>query len=280
MAYIKTLKDNELIGGQDNTDIYPVTTSQAIYRQNSNGSKPDGVKQKLEDTLQDHENDAKELHRKTERLTTYLSISKSGSSLPNGTTLEITGDENTISMIGTARVETYGDEPPQTVPEYEMESKKLTVTSNGTTLFDMAVAEATYTLPNVVGAYNIAFTAAYNRVSKNASSVINLNLRKYFGFDSTQPTDPTTLSASHFSNSVGCTITIFGNSAGFKHIYFAVPYNMSITNITQPDALNAPLAFSQVGTISRTISGNTYQYKLYKSVDLINASIPKRLTIS
>ena len=161
-----------------------------------------------------------------------------------------------------------------------MESKKLTITSNGTTLFDMAVAAATYTLPNIIGAYNIVFTAAYNSVSKNVSSVVNLNLRKYFGFDSIQPTDPTTLSTSHFSNSVGCTVTIPANGTGFKYIYFAVPYNMSITNIIQPDAFNAPLAFSQIGTVTRIIEGNTYSYKLYQSVDLIDSSISKRLTIN
>lgn len=227
------------------------------------------------------ESDAQELHRKTEKLTTYLAISKSGAPLPNGTTLEITGDENTISMTGTARVETYGDEPSQSIAESEMESKRLTVIRNGTTLFDMAVVSAEYTLPDdKVGAYNIAFTTTYNNVSRSASSTVNLNLRKYFGFASSQPTDPTTLSTSYFSNSVGCTVTIPANGTGFKYIYFAVPYNMSITNIIQPDALNAPLAFSQIGTISRTISGNTYQYKLYKSVDLINSSISKRLTIS
>lgn len=31
MAYIKKLKDNELIGGTDNTDVYPVTSTEAVY---------------------------------------------------------------------------------------------------------------------------------------------------------------------------------------------------------------------------------------------------------
>jgi hypothetical protein len=31
IAYIKTLKDNELIGGTDNRDVYPVSTTQAIF---------------------------------------------------------------------------------------------------------------------------------------------------------------------------------------------------------------------------------------------------------
>jgi len=39
MAYIKILKDNELIGGQDDNDVYPVTTTQAIYSQGVDGSK-------------------------------------------------------------------------------------------------------------------------------------------------------------------------------------------------------------------------------------------------
>ena len=38
MAYIKKLKDNELIGGTDNTDMYPVTSTEAVYN-------PEGVTQ-------------------------------------------------------------------------------------------------------------------------------------------------------------------------------------------------------------------------------------------
>jgi hypothetical protein len=131
-----------------------------------------------------------------------------------------------------------------------------------------------------VGEYIARFDCTYNGIPKYAQSNTNVNLRKYFGFAEEAPTDVTTLGTSHFSNSVGCTVTIPANGTGFKYIYFAVPYNMSITNIIQPDALNAPLAFSQIGTVSRTISGNSYQYKLYKSVDPINSSILKRLIIS
>ena len=55
---------------------------------------------------------------------------------------------------------------------------------------------------------------------------------------------------------------------------------MTITRIVQPDALNAPLAITQIGTVNRTVGGNTYSYKLYQSVDEIDASVNKRLTIS
>jgi hypothetical protein len=56
MAYIKTLKENELTGGIDNTDVYPVTSTQAIYCQDSQGKVPKGRKPKLEDRLEDIEN--------------------------------------------------------------------------------------------------------------------------------------------------------------------------------------------------------------------------------
>jgi hypothetical protein len=61
MAYIKTLKDNELIGGQDNTDVYPVSTTQAIFSQKPDGTVPEGRKQLLEDRLEDNEEDTKNL---------------------------------------------------------------------------------------------------------------------------------------------------------------------------------------------------------------------------
>lgn len=36
MAYIKKLKDNELIGGVDETDVYPITSTQAVYDNKGN----------------------------------------------------------------------------------------------------------------------------------------------------------------------------------------------------------------------------------------------------
>lgn len=36
MAYIKKLKDNELIGGIDETDVYPITSTQAVYDNKGN----------------------------------------------------------------------------------------------------------------------------------------------------------------------------------------------------------------------------------------------------
>lgn len=61
MAYIKTLKDNELIGGQDTTDVYPITSTQAVYSQKKNGSAPEGKKALLEERLTDIESQIEEL---------------------------------------------------------------------------------------------------------------------------------------------------------------------------------------------------------------------------
>ena len=275
MAYIKTLKDNELVGGIDNTDVYPISTTQAIYRQNPDGTVPSGIQhQRLEESLQDHEDDAKELHRKAERLVVYLSNSKENQ------TLEITGESNTMTLTGSAQVETFGDEPSQAVTEAEMSAKRMTVSSSGATLYDEAVVSTTYIIPNVVGVYTVRFDCTYNGISKYATNITNVNLRKYFGFASTQPTDVTFLGTSHFGNSVGCTVTIPASGTGFKHIYLAVPNGMTISRVVQPDALNAPLAITQVGTVERVINGANYTYKLYQSNDLIDASVSKRLTIS
>lgn len=52
MGYIKTLKNNELIGGTDETPVYPVSSTQAIYSQNDSGDTPEGKPKKLEDRLQ------------------------------------------------------------------------------------------------------------------------------------------------------------------------------------------------------------------------------------
>lgn len=56
MANIKILKEDQLVGGTDNTPVYPVSSTQAIYCQDSEGNVPQGVKPKLEDRLRDIEN--------------------------------------------------------------------------------------------------------------------------------------------------------------------------------------------------------------------------------
>lgn len=276
MAYIKTLKDNELIGGQDNTDVYPITTSQAIFRQNPNGGKPAGVKQRLEDTLQDHEDDAKELHRKAEKLVVYLTNDKANQ------TLEITGNSNSISLTGTANLETFGDEPSESISPEEMSIKHLKVARGESIIYDNDGVTATINIPNIVGSYTATFTCSYGGVLKSIDSTTNINLRKYFGFAVEQPTDVTELGTSSFSNSVGGTVTIPATSSGFCYIYFAVPENMNINRVVQPDALNAPLAITSIGTITRNIDGieEPFIYKLYRSTEEIDSTASKRLTIS
>ena len=292
MAYIKTLKDNELIGGTDNTDVYPVSTTQAIYSQKPDGTVPEGIKhQRLEERLEDHEEDAQELHRKVEKLVVYLDNNKGGQ------TLEITGSASVATLTGSANIETFGDESDAHILPADMTVKELSVTysSASTTIAGHADGYnwvGSYTLPNVVGTYTFKFRCGYdNGTPKEETSSTYVNLRKYFGFADSQPTTVEDLIAlvsqekavSHFSNSVGCTVTIPANGTGFKRIYLAVPNGMSITRVVQPDALNAPLVLANQNNpaiINRTIGGATYTYKLYWSADLIDSSVSKRLTIS
>ena len=276
MAHIKTLKNNELIGSKDNSDVYPISSSQAIFRQNPDGSIPEGIQhQRLEESLQDIESDTQELHRKAEKLVVNLI---------NGTVAvqEIKeGNSNYFNLTGNIKLETFGDESAELIPFFKLTVRKLTIRSGAAILVQENnwMGTYNYSLPAIVGTYVAKFDATYNSVSKYAEQSVALNLRKYFGFADSQPTNPETLNASDFSNSVACTITIPANGTGFKHIYFAVPNNMTITRITQPDSLNAPLAFEQIGTISRVISGTSHTYKLYQSVDTIDSSLSKRLKI-
>ena len=55
MAYIETLKESMIKETTSNEDVYPATSSQAVFRQTAEGSAPSGVKQKLEDSLLDIE---------------------------------------------------------------------------------------------------------------------------------------------------------------------------------------------------------------------------------
>ena len=46
------MKNNELIGGTDESPVYPVSSTQAIYSQDASGNIPEGKPKKLEDRLQ------------------------------------------------------------------------------------------------------------------------------------------------------------------------------------------------------------------------------------
>lgn len=49
MAKIKVLKDNELVGGTDNTSMYPVTSTKAVYDENN--ERLDNIIHKIKNTL-------------------------------------------------------------------------------------------------------------------------------------------------------------------------------------------------------------------------------------
>lgn len=60
MGYIKKLKNNELVGGTDKTTIYPVTSTEAVFEEITNGNESSFKSQKTinkeqQDELDDHE---------------------------------------------------------------------------------------------------------------------------------------------------------------------------------------------------------------------------------
>ena len=262
MAKVKVLKDNELVGGTDNTSVYPVTHTKAIF---------DGNNKELDQRLNESDDDRELLHRQSEKLVLSLTSNKSN-------VIEINSNQESATFRAMAMVETFGDVPiiildPKNY-EYTFINAKF-VSSTETEVISSA------TLPSIVGAFTTQFNVIYNGVNKTVSVITNMNLRKYFGF-SENLTEITALEASHFSNSVACTVTIPANPSGdkYKAIYFAVPAGMTISDVRQPDALNAPLAFKFVNETYRVINGASYAYKIYKSINLIDSTVSKRLTIS
>ena len=262
MAKVKVLKDNELVGGTDNTSVYPITHTKAIF---------DGNNKELDQRLNENDNDRDLLHRQSEKLVLSLASDMSGA-------IEISGTQKVATFTAKAAIETFGDEPTITLNpnEYEYSFTNAEFVSKTESNITASVI-----LPSEVGAFTTTFSVTYNGVSKTASVTSNMNLRKYFGF-SNELTEITVLGTSHFSNSVTCTVTIPANPSGdkYKAIYFAVPADMTISDVRQPDALNAPLAFRFVNETYRVIDGVSYAYKIYKSTDLIDSTVSKRLTIS
>ena len=262
MAYIKILKDNEFVGGKDETDVYPITHTKAIFDSNN---------KELDQRLNEGDNDRELLHRQSEKLVLSIISNKSD-------VIEINSNQESATFIAKAMIETFGDEPIITLNPNNYEYTFINAEFVSKTEKDII---ASATLPSIVGAFTTQFNVIYNGVNKTISVITNMNLRKYFGF-SENLTEITALEVSHFSNSVACTITIPANLSGnkYKAIYFAVPAEMTISDIRQPDALNAPLEFIFINEESRLINGISYKYKIYKSRDLIDSTISKRLTIS
>ena len=262
MAKVKVLKDNELVGGTDNTSVYPITHTKAIF---------DGNNKELDQRLNENDNDRDLLHRQSEKLVLSLASDMSGA-------IEISGTQKVATFTAKAAIETFGDEPTITL---NPDNYEYSFTNAGFVSKTESNITASAVLSSEVGAFTTTFSVTYNGVSKTASVTANMNLRKYFGF-SNELTEITVLGTSHFSNSVTCTVTIPANPSGdkYKAIYFAVPADMTISDVRQPDALNAPLAFRFVNETYRVIDGVSYAYKIYKSTDLINSTVSKRLTIS
>lgn len=289
MAYIKTLKNNELIGGTDNTDVYPVSTTQALFSQTSDGQvRMKGLKpEKLEDRLEDHEEDAADLHSKVEKTTPYLTGTLKEGSTTKSNPIEITGNSLTWTLSGYVNIVTPGDFGSQAVAPSKLGNKELTVSLSGaSTSVSGSISGnnwvGTYNIPNVVGTYTGTFTCNYNNLNLSKSITMSVNLRKYFGFADSQPAsveDLITLvsqdkASSHFSNDntseYTVTIKSNGTSGQKKRIYFAIPKGMvsdSTTrlDIVQTDALKAPLANYRLGNITRTIGNSTYVYALFVS---------------
>lgn len=292
MAYIKTITEKDLKTQVDplvNKDVYPVTSTQAIYSQNANGAAPSGVKHKLEDRLKDHEADAKILHGQTEKLTPELDTKvykvNVGTRTRVYSPVEIDGIETIVELTGSAEIETFGDATNKTVKPGEMTEYELFVTHNDVkTIIESSVSGndiiGTYTFPNEVGTYTFEFECYYGAI-KQAYSAISLNLRKYFGFaaddfaDDLTRVDVTSLNVEHFSNSVACTVEITHIDAGNKYIYFAVPINMTIQEVTQAST-GYQLYITEITNeneyAERTIGSSSYDYRIYRSTIKIDSS--------
>lgn len=265
MAIIKKLKDNELIGGIDNTDVYPVTHTRAVY---------DATNRTLDARLEENDNDRNTLHEQSERLVPSIMLS------PDNTLYELTGEEKSINISASASIEVFGDSGKRLLNVIDYTPSLLINEVPQQYRFTSSDVITTYTLPRRVGTILINFTANYKGIEKSDIVKINYNARKFFGFDAEFPRQIELLGANDFSNSVECEVTIPAKDEGYQYIYLAVPQPMVISEVLQPDALNAPLAIdSNFVVIGRTLGGTVIQYNVYKSLDLIDSSRSKRLII-
>ncbi len=218
---------------------------------------------------------------------TAIIVPASGAGVTSdGTCVEIVSGSNEATLVGKAMTETFGG--GLSSPLNPNEDVKLTFFTNNGSLSPVSTDDTSVNtrllLPPSVGSTTITLTATRQSTvdtdTVSVSKTIYTNLRKYFGFSANEPTSVESLSNSHFSNSASCTVEIGANGAGEKYIYFAVPYPMTISSVKQPYALNAPLSVISIGTKYRKVGLTDFQYTLYRSVDKIDSSSAKKLTIN
>lgn len=81
--------------------------------------------------------------------------------------------------------------------------------------------------------------------------------------------------ASYESSGASKTVTVPASGTGYKHVYIVMPSAISLTGVTQPDALDAQMGF----TLVSSISDGVIIYKIYESNSRIDCSIGKKITI-
>lgn len=194
---------------------------------------------------------------------------------------EITNQEKIISFTAKLISDTFVG-PTKTISPFKFEEYNF-INTVFKRISDSCI-KTDLVLPKEVGPITSTFEVRYDGVTRSASVTTMMNLRKFFFFaDGQIGIDES--KASHFSNGVGCTVTIPAiniedGQDKYRNIILAVPEDMTISAITQPDALNAPFQFTEQGITMRVIGEKKYRYKLYTSQDKIDATQPKRLTIS
>lgn len=207
------------------------------------------------------------LHKQIEKYTSSISV--------NPNSLRITGNTLTTTLTKTDKIVSFGDAGESTIiPD------SSSTTANAGTINDNTW---TFSFPQTAGTYTVTYVATKNGTTRTSTANLYIYLRKYFGFSAAAPSsfaDLEALSEKADSPTVTWDGYIDAKGTGDKYIYFAVPANMTISNITQPDALYAPFPFTQLSNITVDISGQNYTYKLYRSEDMVDSSVDKRLAIS
>ena len=215
------------------------------------------TREKLSDTLR----------KQIEKYTSSISV--------NPNSLRITGNDLSTTITKTDKIASFGDAGESaTIPD------GFTTTPSAGTITGNTWA---FSFPQTAGTYTVTYTATKNGTTRTSTANVYIYLRKYFGFSATAPSslaDLEALSEKVDSPTVAWDGYINAKGTGDKYIYFAVPANMTISNITQPDALYAPFPFTQLSNITIIISRQNYTYKLYRSEDMVDSTADKRLAIS
>lgn len=276
MAVIKVLKDEQLSGTADTTDVYPVTHTDAVYT--SNGEVLTDVLSSLNnasDKMLKYEGGIVVISASGRKDVTRVDDSDPRIIIQGTPSAKYPdGSNKNITWTGVTKMTKKSTGSTSTI---QSSSNNYSYEWNRPWEYETYTFKKEYTIEGRVGTVS----------SSSASMVITMPI--LYGFSNTKPTSASGLKENSLvAKASGVTLTFSANTSvgSTAYMYILIPTNLSVNpaGFYQPDASNAKLPFTSEGKVSlqHAYPGGklSLEYNVYRSPDKIQTSRNKRITLA